>query len=433
MFVPNGTNTKSTRVVENTEMANRSNDIVEKLAYAQLRLVALQRELADVQASEGSISFIGQKVGEILGACRECFDYAAKDLVDAFFTKKPKQIYFPFSQESLVGGALSQLSEAAPGVYEFLIDVADRIKKKSAWPGTIFGYAQVSDVNDLVNSKKHDRITVAQRRENAATRVQFPSGATVLCSPVYSFDGAIPNFGEGRDAESMVGSHPDVSVTYVSEYRLAENNWEIARYCNHSIEVCWRLLDELYRVACLQNEAATFSPHETLKPADQRVFEELLARAEHIVTRLIRVGFLQRGSTVRMIEMEFDGRLNSSDKDDLYLGSLFIDIFNSFGWESIVRPKLEPVIFQHLANVEAAGFGPRYCEVAIEQSATLELPSGTKLEFDSLIWGLGTKFQQPDSQSLAVQLVTSEQRARVSLVFPNSQFYFAVGTVPLGR
>lgn len=414
-------------------MATRGPDIVEKLGYAQLRLRELQKEVWETQATDDRIPYVGQRVGEILSACRECFDYAIRDIVESLVPSYKKRFYFPFSIESLERDPFKTLETAAPAVFAFMLDAAKKIEHNTPWPSTIFGHSILREVNELVNAKKHDRITVVRRRDNSATKVDFLGGSSTLVSPVFRFNGAIPDFGEDLDAEPMVGNQPEVKVSYVYEYRLSENNWEIFRYCNHAIELTWRLLESLYSVAGLNQNISTFNPHETLKPPEQKEFEALLVRSQHIVTRLMNVGFLLQDGSGRLLELEFDGTLRSSGNlDDEYLCSLFTDIFDVFGWSSVVRPKLEPVIRENLAKIEASGFSPRYCEIRIEQHGLLSLPSGDQLEFDTLVWGLGTKFRQAEPQSSLVQLVSREQRDRVALVFPNSQFLTAIGTRPLG-
>jgi len=414
-------------------MATRAPDIVEKLGYAQLRLHELQKEVREAQATDKRIPYVGQRVGEILGACRECFDYAIRDIVESIVPGFKERFYFPFSVESLKREPFVTLETAAPDVFAFMSDGAKKIEHNTPWPGTIFGHSILREVNELVNAKKHDRITVASRHDNSATKVDFPGRSSILVSPVFRFDEAVPDFGEDVDAEPMLGNQPEVKVSYVYEYRLSENNWEISRYCHHAIELTWRLLESLYSVAGLSRNISTFSPHETLKSPEQKEFEALLVRSQHIVTRLINIGFHLQGVSVKLIELEFDGTLKSSgNPDDEYLSTLFTDVFDMYGWPSVARPKIEPVIRENLVRIEASGFGPQYCEIKIEKDRLLSLPSGAQLKFDTMVWGLGTKFRQAEPQSSSVQPISRERWYRVALVFPNSQFLTAVGTRPLG-
>lgn len=39
-------------------------------------------------------------------------------------------------------------------------------------------------------------------------------------SHIFPFDGAVPDFGASVQAEQMVGNHPDIQISYVSEFHI---------------------------------------------------------------------------------------------------------------------------------------------------------------------------------------------------------------------
>lgn len=409
-------------------MNNRTDDIRDKLAYAQTRLFSLKQELGSVIATEDQVGFVGQKVGEIIGACRECFDYAVRDISDAFLCGKGRNTYFPFSEKVLKSGRLLGLFQSNRAVYDYFAGLIEAIDRGYAYENTIFRFRIIREINNLVNDKKHDRITVAKRRSNSATQVTFPGGAQIKMSPIYRFDGEAPDFSEDLDAEPMIGSHPEIEISYVSEYRLAENNWEISRYCDHAIGVTWRVLDDLYRTANIPRTVTTFNPLESLKSAEQIAYEGFLKRAEHIATKLIVVGFYLAEKEVRQIRFVAKDEEEYS-KDGSFLRDLLQEVFRFYVLPNEVNPKIGKLLCENWQKVEQSNFNGRYMELHIEreQSMGLKLPSDSEIIFDKMVWGLGTDFKQPEPDGTQFQFFTPENMARVHLVFPDFTHMYVIG------
>lgn len=409
-------------------MNNRADDIRDKLAYAQTRLLSLKQELGSVVATEDQVGFVGQKVGEIIGACRECFDYAARDLSDSLLGGSGRNTYFPFSKNGLESARWLGLSQSNQAAYDYLAGLIEAIDSGSIYENTIFRFQIVREVNDLVNNKKHNRITVTKRRSNSATHVTFPGGAEITMSAVYRFEGEAPDFSEDLDAEPMIGSHPEIVISYVSEYRLEENNWEICRYCDHAIGVTWRVLDDLYRTAGIPRTATTFDPHESLKSAEQIAYEGFLKRAEHIATKLIVVGFFLAENAIRQIRFDQkDGE--ECSQDDVYLRDLLQEVFRVHVLPHEVHPKVRKLLWENWRRVEQSNFGGKYLEFTFkgEQPKRIKLPSDSEIIFDRTIWGVGTDFKQSEPEGPQFHIVTSENMARVHLVFPDLKHMYAVG------
>lgn len=118
----------------------RYEDIREKLGFAFLKLRVLNDELHKARIEETSVEFIGQKVGEILSACRECFDYCARDICEAFVANVPSQVYFPFTMESLARSPSVGIKLVNPGAYQQLENLSTKVAANKAMPGSIFGY-----------------------------------------------------------------------------------------------------------------------------------------------------------------------------------------------------------------------------------------------------------------------------------------------------
>lgn len=397
-------------------MGNRSNDIRDKLAYARSRYLGLRDELSKAEAFDAQVSFVGHTVGEILSACCESFDYAAKDIADAYVPLKPKErIYFPFSVAKLAtSNPFQRLSTSHPAVFAVFQKLADRMDANVTL--NMMRQGIVAEANDLVNQKKHDKIIIARRRENAATRSDFGEGGSVTMSGWYSWDKGYVDFSEEPDPMPMVGSHPDIKIRFVPEYRLAANNWEISEYCSQVIEVSWRLLDEIYDAANL-GSSATFNPRMTLRSPEQVAHDELLARADHIVWRLIGIEFLNGGKVVKALSLDFDGNDTLGNEDDRFLAEQCRCAFTRRVGPRYYARAHAGLLRERLAEIEQSGFKPMKWTLPLTQSATVKLPSGSELSYDSFTWTVGIKFQQPKPRHAPIHL-SYDADACLRLLFP---------------
>lgn len=407
----------------------RQADIREKLGFAHLKLRSLHDELHKARAEEKSVEFIGQKVGEILSACRECFDYAAHDVSEAFVSNQPNQLYFPFNVESLARAPWPALKSANPSAYHYLENLITKIAANEAIPGTILGYKRIREINSLVNDKKHDRITRVKRPDNASTLVDF-GGQMMAMSPVFPFDGAVPDFGAEVQAETMIGNHPDIEIKYVSEYHIDANNWEAGRYCSHAVDSSWLTLDDLY-VTLFGSDRNTLDPAETTKPPEQRAFEALVQRVSPIITRLVVVGFFNGDVQIDKVDISFDGEVSPKSVDNQFIADYFRDVFSAHGWNA-VRPQFEQVLREGgLARAESDNFEPKYMEVNIQTNKgakSLGLPSGRVLSFNHCVWGLLTKFRHSESDGFT----PSWEAMQRAVEFFGLTFKTVVGTTPIG-
>lgn len=394
----------------------RQDDIRQTLAYALNRLNLLKAELRSESASEGDVQFVGQKVGEILSLCRECFDYCAKDLNETFLASPKDRAYFPFNEDSLRQGFVADLKILRPDVASHVKSIVDRIVKDELFNETLFSYGVLAKTNQLVNNKKHNVVTKFNRRANSATRVKFAGGAEVVFSPMMPFDGDRPDFSSNQDAMEMVGSDESVEITYISEYRLRDNNWEVSRYCWHALEATWRVLEDIY-IAIFGTPVSYFNPHQTIKDPAQIKFEAALVRASPIVTRLMFVGLKNGEEILKRIGIDFDGTPKSTDADDIAIANDFLDVYLTHG-KYLCEAPLSKLLEQHLVGYEREGYKDRYCEVEIPLATYKELLTsrGDLIRFNSMVFGLGTRFQCSEAP---LQLKSTAERTlkMVSYIF----------------
>lgn len=418
---------------------SRVQDIKEKLAYTQTKLAALKEELAAAQKSGTDVNHIGQKVGDILSGSRECFDYCAKDIADQFIATSPNtkvaasytsgkaKAYFPFYQTQLTGNSLfSELASTAPLLHSHLLDLASKISAKDTIANTVATYDIATEVNGLVNDKKHDKITTATVRGNAATRVEFPGGGEVLVSPMYSFTGNRPDFGADVDAQQMVGTE-GVKIQYVNEYRLTHNNWEVTRFCDHALLATTRILTEVYQ-RFFNTSADYLDPWETNKPPKIRAGEALLKTLDPMVVRPVRVVLLLDGTEVANIELDFNGLPITQGDSSEALAKVFLLLF-----ENAVIPQFETelkhYVFNNPDDVDTSSHGPLYAELPhpLTIRKELTLPDGKRFLFDQVFWGIGYKLRctdsiqhQPAPAGSALQCILAlldQQTAHINITF----------------
>ena len=413
-------------------MTARYEDIRQKLAFALVRHQTLAVELQAARNDDEDIQFLGQKVGEILNACRECFDYCAKDLSGRYVSPSPKQVYFPFTEAALVGNAWKTLEHTRADLHAYLAELVKKIERNAAIERTLFGHKRVREVNELVNEKKHDKITRVKRPEHAATNVLFPQGVGMTISPIYPFDGEVPDFGAEVQAQPMIGSHSDIAIKFVSEYHLTENNWEVGRYCLHALETSWRKLDDLY-LRFLSSGPDTLDPHETIKPPEQKKFEAALRRANPIVTRLAVVGLFNDDDEVLAVFVGFDGQPVSMEPDDIFVCQYFIDAYCAYAWAYIFKRELDPIIRDRLEDVEHQGYPTRVCEMHTNwpKHRQLRLPSGRTIRFNHVVWQLHTRFRVEEAEA-ARQLATPDAMSRATELFEIGPPRTVVGIQPIG-
>lgn len=410
----------------------RAQDIKDKLAYTLLKYNSLNDEISAAQKEDKEVPFVGQKTGDILSGCRECFDYCAKDMADTFVTQSANRkvvdsyvngdtnAYFPFYKSQLKNGKLFfELSTTAPALYHHLLNLTAKIEAKQIIPNTMASYGVPTEVNNLVNEKKHDKITTAKIRENAATHVMFPGGGEVIISPLFQYTGDRPDFGADLDAQTMIGTD-GVKIKYVRDYKLSENNWEIRRFCLHAILSTTRILTEIYH-QFFGSPADHFDPWETIKPENVKKAEGALKAISPIASHPIRIVLLHNQAEAANIELSFEGEPTSKKLNDVALAKLFLLAFEYTALPN-TQGDLQKFVFDNWETIDVHDHSPRYCELTqlLQTAKEITINGQQPITFDQILWGIGLKFcctdpiqQQPNidqpSIQAAIALVNSNE------------------------
>jgi len=309
-------------------------------------------------------------------------------------TAKPKEkTYFPFTD-----GALQQmkffahLATAHTSLRSWFADLIDKIDRKRAFPQTIFNYKTVKELGELAVSDKHNVLTRAVPRANAAASVTFADGSRAVMSPIFQFEGETPSFDSNDDAAAWV-AHGEATVEYITEHFLVANNWEIGRFCDHAVEVSWRVLEELYGVAYGQ-PAGIFNPHEQLKPPAQRRLEEVLRGCEPVHILRLMASLKRDGGKVFECSVDFtsDQVQYKSGPQDLAIA--LIDLFWLQMWPAAAGSTLIRALQYFEVNPGVVEHGDAIHTRQLSDPLIVTFDEG-KIHFDEIRYALTLRFGPP--------------------------------------
>lgn len=409
---------------------SRFDAIREKLAYALQLVQALRQSLLADQRAGVSSRFVGERTGDILSQCRECFDYCAKDIVHKYTLTSRQNFHFPFHPQALVQGGFGVAENQAPLVFRTLGALAAEIDANAPIEGTIFRWGILRELNNLVNDKKHNVTTEVRARGNSSSLVRFPGGAEVVMSPVRRWTDAGIDFSEEVDAEELVSSDPETVISYIAVHKLTANNEDAEHFAWRAIETSWRALDKIYRQ--LFDAADTLSPHETLKSPEHKSFEIAAARMAPIETRILGAHFRLGETRVAHFEYAFDG-LPSEQVLDARLAHEIRDIFAFVLWPALFAAQLMPVIQKNLSNLEELGRENAYAEGHLTfELRTLKLGDDT-IAYDNVVFGIGTNFKYRQRDKLYAEAApTPDLWERARVLFDLQPPSVVVGKNPIG-
>lgn len=418
---------------------NRAQDIKEKLAYTLTKYKEIQAEISIAEERDTDVSFLGQKAGEIISGCRECMDYCAKDIADTYivalsanstliskYNQGKLRAYFPFYINQLHNrnGLFYELRNTNSGIYSYLLDLAKRIRNDQLIPGTMIGYKVLLEINEMVNQKKHDKITTVHQKENSQTRVQFPGGGAVTVSPLFKINGDRPDFTQNVPPMEIVGS-PGTNIKYVKEFRFDFNDWQLGRFCMHAIQGTNRLTNDIYS-KFFQIQPGEFDPWENIKPEEQRKAEAALKSISPIAIRPMRVVLFFKGNEVINTQLSFGGDPVSKDRIDITIANLFLIAFEKSFYMN-VQSQMNDFILNNWNKIDTNDNTPRYFEVSrpLDSSKKIFINDDKCIEFDRIFFSIGSKFnfnkninkfqniEQNTAYSAAAIINTNEKSFRV--------------------
>lgn len=377
-------------------MPKRFSDIQGKLTYLLGRHESLDKALTDAQHNDGDIAHLGVQVGEIVGGCRECLDYCAKDLIDALApgyleANSKERVYFPFSRKTLIEnkGAFRAIRNSAPAAHDAFLALIGRIEDRAPMDGVgpHYGYGLLKDVNELVNAKKHDSISKTTSVPEAKTLIEHPSGAKMTVA-VYDLS----------DGKSKLLPPPGVLIQKEASRRFIKeffiDDHEASSLCRSTIKATSVAITEIYE-SVLGIYDGEVDPYELRKDTEVRLGDRALKNFSPILYRPIVIGVFLRDKEHFHINYEFDGDVNGSPVHHLAVGRFMLEAFRSRVAAKSAE-KFRQFIKENWRKVKDQTPTTRSVfEIVIDlpDVHSLELGNGKSYEFDRIVFGIQYKFR----------------------------------------
>lgn len=226
---------------------NRFDDITSKFEYAEMLRQELMNLLFNAKRDEVETKPIMHHARTILAESRECFDYCAQDIFEAFIlpnTKEQKildnhkndklRLYFPFYELQLTQGVFLELEKFEPNLYKHLIDLTQKVQANDPITNTLYKYGSVLELKDMVNEKKHDKLLAVKSDpqqevlvENAGFKAIFPVKQNTHLHTLH-----VP---------------ADSTIKLVDEFLFEYNDCEVSDFCMTAVFVTRIVLDEIYK------------------------------------------------------------------------------------------------------------------------------------------------------------------------------------------
>jgi hypothetical protein len=228
---------------------SRKSDVLEKIEYALDRYQHLIDVLFESKKTSTDPKFLVHTSAEILSTIRESFDYLAQDIVECHIipfstNQKLKQdhldgklkAYFPYyeSQVTKPSTIFFELSRINPLLYQELLGFTYSIAKGTPIPDTRYSYKLLSDVKEMVNEKKHDKLIGVVSEVDREYLIENNS-MKILLHLV-----AQPNWFYFVVETGTV-------VQKVTEYRFSFNNQEVGKFCLYATKTTEHVISNLYQ------------------------------------------------------------------------------------------------------------------------------------------------------------------------------------------
>lgn len=227
----------------------RKDDVLEKLAYAENEYQELSKALTDSYESGELPKFVSMKAEGILSNTRECFDYLAHDLIEGYLvpvaSKKfvdsykdgKEKTYYPFYSGQLAKPQWPwhQFKTVKKDVFDHLQGFIEAMDKQQHVASTKFAARDFRVVQEMVNEKKHSKVTQYDVVADAVVFHKGPSGMVILDKATAS----IP----GLEVGSEFGGDKPKSAP---GFRFAANGRDVPRLCLFAVHATKMIMDWWY-------------------------------------------------------------------------------------------------------------------------------------------------------------------------------------------
>lgn len=410
----------------------RKKDIQQKLAYALTSSKAFGEEVTKGLIAGTQPLFLGDKLASILAACRECFDYAAKDIAEALTDKPSGNVYFPFSTESLGRKPWVSTQHVNSRLVRRLRRLIKRIERDAAIAGTHTGHSILPEINSIVNDKKHNVITVANARENSRTLVQVPGGPTVIMSPMMEMRGGQLDRAHNLPAPEVIVTNEIMKTQSVPDFRLAFNNVEVTAFARESIEATWRVLGGLYK-ACFGLEEGFFNPHEAIKSDEQKALDSARRSLAPMIYRPLAASALRSGEKVLEVRMSPNGEPESKDPELRAVALALRDLFTAYVWPNFGKAKTDAELQASMPAMALSSKDKYWLELSfeLEGGASLPIQERDPLVFDKIVYGIGLHVRSTLAPQLPLHHQPEHVNELISAVFGEHRTMGAIYKDPI--
>jgi len=227
----------------------RATQIKDKLIYVESRRQQLMTDMFQAKKAGIEVKHIIHSASEILSTARECYDYCANDIEDNLviprtvnkkliskYNSGNMRVYFPFRSAHLQNDtAFSELQYTNSGLYEYLIRFSFSISVNENIPNTLLKYGDILQLNEMVNTKKHDCLLCVQSIPNSELLVEQPGMRVIIPS-------------RGQSGWNTVKLSPNSYASSVSEFLFEYNNREVGHFCLFASESTKIILDRIYNI-----------------------------------------------------------------------------------------------------------------------------------------------------------------------------------------
>lgn len=234
----------------------RKAGIAEKIAYAEQQRNQLDEVLWGAYAVEGKLpQFVAQRAENILSQTRECFDHLGRDLIEGHLLPHAKasfvrmyndgkvKCYFPFYLSQLTQEkerfAFFGLKAVNPTLYGELLRFVQAIDAGQFLANTSFNVRLFRVVQELVNEKKHSRLTEYHAAPNEKLFYEGPSSGVLLDRQALEQQGAL------QVDVQFSGIEPKAPRA-VPAFKFTATGHEVSELCLFAVRATGIVMDIFY-------------------------------------------------------------------------------------------------------------------------------------------------------------------------------------------
>jgi hypothetical protein len=227
----------------------RKDNVLEKLEYAEEQRNELNKALFGSYETDELPKFVSMRAEGVLTNARECFDYLAHDLIEGYliptapakfvasYKSGKEKTYFPFYAGQLTQPRWPwhQFKTVEKTVFDNLKGFIDAIDQHQFLGNTSSDARYFRVVQEMVNEKKHSKVTHYEAVAEAAVFHKGPMGSILLDKVTAAIPGLTVGSGFG-------GGEPKL----VPAFRFSANGCDVPDLCLFAVSATRTVMDWFY-------------------------------------------------------------------------------------------------------------------------------------------------------------------------------------------